>query len=183
MHHDHAPQCKHIPFVSTVCSDTRLHHLVSRLDRNEFHRDRRFAGALDFVIDQSALLKHAAVTTSFTSVTFDSIILLSHTDCAAVRGNNYYTTLQEKRRRFTDDSAGDIEFNRVMLGKLKRQTENLPFEIRWHFGIILTEKVVRLPESVPLEVILNDAILWPFEKPPIDIFGQHAWDDVRLRVA
>lgn len=183
-HHVHSTPTRHVPFVSTICSDRRLHKFVARLDHDEFHRDRRFAGALDFVVDQAALLKHAHITTSFHNVRFDSCLLLTHTECAAVHDNDYYTTLQEKRHRFPAGPEGDLEFNKAMLYKLKRQTEKLPFAIDWHFGIILTDQVVQLTEGdAPLEIIVKEAIHWPFGMPPMEFFTSHIWEDHALRVA
>lgn len=163
---------KVVPFLSSNCGDPRLHILADILDGGELHRDRRLGGACLFRVNPTALLEFVTIATSFANTKFKHLLVLSHTDCAAIKENGYFANLKEKRQEHPSTIEGDIGFNTRVLSKLEKQAKSLPFPIKWHFGVALTHEAEKLTLSDSLEHVINNVILWPFGKPPAEIFRE-----------
>ena len=159
-----------MPGLTTACcADCRLNRLASILGGNTAYTKRDLGTPFDFIINQGELLVWHSKLTGFpadAAPISDALVLL-HTDCLAVQKNAFFTTLRIKRlERYDPTHEGDIAFCCNQLEKIRKQTARLtgPIVMRWHFGIIDTDKAVQLTTSS----LLNEAlacIIWPFGTP------------------
>ena len=151
------------------CCDPRLHNFVAGIDPFGGYRSRDFGLPFSWPINQGALLTWQSVLSGFpkNSQPISDVLVLPHTDCLAIHTNEFFAALREKRDNYyANTHEGELSFCQKQIEKIALQIERFPsIGVEYHFGVIETEKSMKLPSGASLEAAL-ECVIWRNGKVP-----------------